>query len=104
NDSAAVVAATASGHTASPACTRSRMLLSRDGAIRVHACPLADDDTRFDLGNSLDQAMASRVVPDHPRCHLCLTGAGVDYAGIPDRSLERDLHAHKEAATESIVR
>src|SRR5690606_26115438 len=39
NDSAAVVAATASGHTASPACTRSRMLLSRDGAIRVHACP-----------------------------------------------------------------
>src|SRR5690606_16452252 len=70
NDPAAVVAVAASGRLASPACTRSRMLLARDGAVRVHACPLADDAARFDLGGSLDQAMASRVVPDHPRCSL----------------------------------
>jgi molybdenum cofactor biosynthesis enzyme MoaA len=63
-----------------PACASSRMLLVRDAALRLHACPLTDDDRRFDAGATLDEALAARVVPVHPRCALCL-GRGVDYAG-----------------------
>jgi pyruvate-formate lyase-activating enzyme len=63
-----------------PPCARSRMLLSKGGHMRVHACMLTDDAPRFDLGASLDAALAARVIPDHPRCAIC-RGAGVDYAG-----------------------
>ncbi len=63
-----------------PPCARSRMLLSKGGATRVHTCVLTDDEPRFDLGPSLADAIAARVVPDHPRCAVC-RGAGVDYAG-----------------------
>lgn len=61
-------------------CARARMLLLRGDALRVHACPLTDDAARFDVGSKLREALAAQVVPDHPRCRLCL-GAGVDYAG-----------------------
>jgi molybdenum cofactor biosynthesis enzyme MoaA len=64
----------------SPACAISRMLLRRGGAMRFHACPLTDDAVRFDTGATLDTALAARIMPDHPRCGLCLT-RGVDYAG-----------------------
>src|SRR5690606_37830159 len=63
-----------------PACAQGRMLLCRDDSIRVQACPLTDDSLRFEMGSSLLDAIAARVVPDHPRCRLCL-GGGVDYAG-----------------------
>lgn len=66
---------------AAPACTRSRMLLLRDGALRLHACPLTDDAPRFDTGATLEAALAARVTPDHPRCALCLADPGVDYVG-----------------------
>jgi sulfatase maturation enzyme AslB (radical SAM superfamily) len=63
-----------------PACTFSRMVVRRRGELRLHACPLTDDAQRFDVGASLEAAMAARVDPDHPRCGQCLT-RGVDYAG-----------------------
>lgn len=63
-----------------PACSRSRMLLRRDGQLRFHACPLTDDATRFDVGGTLAAALAAQVVPDHPRCAHCRS-PGVDYAG-----------------------
>lgn len=63
-----------------PACACSRMLLVRDASVRVHTCPLTDDDKRFDTGATLAEALAARVAPVHPRCALCL-GRGVDYAG-----------------------
>lgn len=63
-----------------PLCSSGRMLLIRDGAPRFHACPLTDDAARFDAGASLPEALAARVIPDHPRCARCL-GCGVDYAG-----------------------
>ena len=63
-----------------PPCARSRMLLSRGGAARLHACMLTDDEPRFDLGPSLADALAARVTPDHPRCAVCRV-AGVNYAG-----------------------
>ncbi len=64
-----------------PACTSSRMLSRRDGVMRFHACPLTDDAARFDTGASLDVALATQVLPDHPRCARCLD-TGVDYGGV----------------------
>lgn len=61
-------------------CARSRMVLRREGHLRVHACPLTDDDTTFDLGTSLQAATKTGVVASHARCAVCL-GPGVDYAG-----------------------
>lgn len=63
-----------------PVCSRSRMIMISGGVPRLHACPLTDDTPRFNCGTTLDAAIAARVVPDHPRCSLCL-GPGVDYAG-----------------------
>jgi uncharacterized Fe-S cluster-containing radical SAM superfamily protein len=63
-----------------PACAMGRMLLRRNGMLRLHACPLTDDAIRFDAGASLDAALAARIIPDHPRCAACRT-RGVDYAG-----------------------
>lgn len=65
--------------TPMPACARSRMLLMRGGALRLYACPLTDDEPRFDMGADLAHSLASQVNPDHPRCRLCLA-CGVDYA------------------------
>lgn len=63
-----------------PPCARSRMLLLRGADVRLHACPLTDDDMRFDLGNTLQAALEAAVAPLHARCALC-RGPGVDYAG-----------------------
>jgi uncharacterized Fe-S cluster-containing radical SAM superfamily protein len=63
-----------------PACTTGRMLLRRQGAMHFHACPLTDDEPRFDMGTVLADALAAHVVPDHARCVRCRE-SGVDYAG-----------------------
>ena len=65
-----------------PACTRSRMVLRRNEELRFSACPLVDDDPRFDLGTDLNAALAAPVVPSHPRCDICRS-QGVNYVGIP---------------------
>jgi hypothetical protein len=56
------------------------MLMLRGTEVRLHACPLTDDDMRFDLGNTLQAALETPVAPVHARCALC-RGPGVDYAG-----------------------
>lgn len=61
------------------------MAVVREAGLRLHACPLTDDAERFAVGESLDAAVAARVIPDHPRCTACL-GAGVDYAGAGPQS------------------
>lgn len=66
---------------AAPACSRSRMLLVRGVTPLLSPCPLVDDRPEFDLGSSLDAALAATVHPHHARCAACLTGNGVDYAG-----------------------
>jgi hypothetical protein len=73
-------AATTPATPATPACAVGRMLLRRNGMLRLHACPLTDDAIRFDAGASLAAALAAQIIPDHPRCDLCRT-RGVDYAG-----------------------
>ncbi|MET0291219.1 MAG: radical SAM protein [Steroidobacteraceae bacterium] len=61
-------------------CSRSRMAVSRNGALRILPCPLVDDDASLELGSDLTAATNARVPLRHRRCHICLT-RGVDYAG-----------------------
>jgi len=81
---AAPNAAPSAGHPL-PACGVSRMALRRNGLLRLHACPLTDDTSRFDTGATLAAALAARVVPDHPRCTYCFN-PGVDYSGERGRT------------------
>jgi pyruvate-formate lyase-activating enzyme len=57
---------------AQPMCARSRMLVKRSGTVCVYACPLTDDDARFNLGASLDIGLQQPVELRHPRCWQCL--------------------------------
>jgi uncharacterized Fe-S cluster-containing radical SAM superfamily protein len=63
-----------------PGCSRSRMLLRRDGRLRVAPCALVDDTPalEFDVGLSQSLRMPARL--RHARCVQCMT-LGVDYAG-----------------------
>ncbi len=53
-------------------CSHSRMLIKRDGQLRIHSCFFTDDDIRFDLGNSLEDAARTDVMPNHHRCRRCI--------------------------------
>jgi sulfatase maturation enzyme AslB (radical SAM superfamily) len=55
-----------------PMCSCSRMLLKREGQLRVYACAFTDDDVRFDLGSSLTEAAKMPVCLQHQRCHQCV--------------------------------
>ena len=58
--------------TANLKCSHSRMLLKRDGQLRIYSCLFTDDDVQFDMGNSLESAATSDVIPGHHRCRQCL--------------------------------
>jgi len=53
-------------------CATSRMVLKREGQIRVYACALTDDDSRFDLGPSLAGSLTQQVSLGHSRCAQCV--------------------------------
>lgn len=52
-------------------CAFSKMVVKRDGRLRVYACTLVDDDADYDFGGSLKEAMAVRVMLRHHRCYSC---------------------------------
>ncbi len=52
-------------------CSFSKMVVKKGGRMRVYACTLVDDDTDYDLGESLSEAMQSRVMLKHHRCYTC---------------------------------
>ncbi len=52
-------------------CNFSKMVIKRDGKMRVYACTLVDDDPDYDLGPSLTEAMKIRVMLKHHRCYCC---------------------------------
>jgi pyruvate-formate lyase-activating enzyme len=59
-------------------CMQSKMIVKRDGAVRVYACPLVDDDRDYDQGATLAQALTRAVPLRHSRCHACIaTGASM---------------------------
>jgi hypothetical protein len=63
-----------------PACSRSRMLIRRDGELQLTACPLVNDDPGFDAPADLETACTAVISPLHPRCGLCRS-IGVNYVG-----------------------
>lgn len=52
-------------------CAFSKMVVKIGGRMRVYACTLVDDDPRYDMGGSLREAMAGRVMLHHHRCYAC---------------------------------
>ncbi len=52
-------------------CNFSKMIVKLGGRMRVYACTLVDDDPDYDLGGSLTEAMAIRVMLRHHRCFSC---------------------------------
>ena len=54
-------------------CNYSKMILKKDGKIRVYSCTLVDDDPAYDQGSSLKEAMEQRVMLKHHRCYSCFS-------------------------------
>lgn len=52
-------------------CAFSKMVVKKNGRMRVYACTLVDDDESYDLGGTLTDAMQQRVVLHHHRCYSC---------------------------------
>jgi len=52
-------------------CAYSKMVVKREGRMRVYACTLVDDDPDYDLGGDLSEAMRYRVMLGHHRCYSC---------------------------------
>lgn len=52
-------------------CNFSKMIVKKEGRMRVYACTLVDDDNDYDLGGSLAESMDVRVMLRHHRCFAC---------------------------------
>ncbi|MYA31464.1 MAG: radical SAM protein [Gammaproteobacteria bacterium] len=52
-------------------CYFSKMVVKKQGRMRVYACTLVDDDESFDLGGSLAESLGKRVMLRHHRCYSC---------------------------------
>lgn len=52
-------------------CSFSKMVIKTAGRMRVYACTLVDDDSDYDQGDSLAQALPRRVMLRHHRCFSC---------------------------------
>ena len=52
-------------------CAFSKMVIKKDGRMRVYACTLVDDDERYDQGANLRAALGQRVMLAHHRCYSC---------------------------------
>lgn len=52
-------------------CSFSKMIVKKDGQMRVYACTLVDDDCDYDLGGSLKEFMDVRIMLKHHRCYSC---------------------------------
>lgn len=52
-------------------CRYSRMVVKSKNKIRLYACTLVDDDTRFDVGANVAEAVKKAVPLSHHRCYAC---------------------------------
>ena len=50
-------------------CAFSKMVIKKNGRMRVYACTLVDDDERYDQGSNLRAAMEKRTMLAHHRCY-----------------------------------
>lgn len=59
------------GQRAAFMCSFSKMIVRKNGQCGVYACTLVDDVKSYDLGETLHEAMARRVLLGHHRCYSC---------------------------------
>ncbi len=52
-------------------CAFSKMIIKRNGRLRVYACTLVDDDPGYDLGGTLAESASKRIMLRHHRCYSC---------------------------------
>ena len=52
-------------------CAFSKMVVKKNGRLRVYACTLVDDDEDYDQGPTLAGALEQRVMLKHHRCYSC---------------------------------
>lgn len=52
-------------------CAFSKMVVKKNGQMRVYACTLVDDDEEYDLGSTLTQSLEERISMKHHRCYSC---------------------------------
>jgi sulfatase maturation enzyme AslB (radical SAM superfamily) len=52
-------------------CAFSKMVVKQAGAMKIYACTLVDDDTRYAQGRNLRAALQTRVMLAHHRCYSC---------------------------------
>ena len=52
-------------------CSSSKMIIKKDGNMRVYACTLVDDDSEYDLGSDLIESLKQRISMKHHRCYSC---------------------------------
>jgi hypothetical protein len=52
-------------------CAFSKMIVKKNGRLRVYACTLVDDDPDYDLGGTLAESLAKRIMLRHHRCYSC---------------------------------
>lgn len=53
-------------------CSYSRMLLKREGTLRISACALVDDDVSFEIAANLQVSIAAITTLRHARCLQCV--------------------------------
>jgi hypothetical protein len=66
-------------------CAFSRMVIKDKGRMRVYACTLVDDDSRYDFGSTLKQSLGQRIM-----MHITVASAfssTVHHAAKYDREL-----------------
>ncbi len=61
-------------------CNYSKMIVKKQDCMSVYACTLVDDDSAYDLGSSLTDAMQYRIMLRHHRCYSCFM-AGTSCSG-----------------------
>jgi sulfatase maturation enzyme AslB (radical SAM superfamily) len=52
-------------------CAFSKMIVKKNGRVRVYACTLVDDDDSYDLGGTLAESADKRILLHHHRCYRC---------------------------------
>jgi hypothetical protein len=52
-------------------CAFSKMIVKKNGRLRVYACTLVDDDPDYDLGGTLAESLSKRIMLRHHRCYSC---------------------------------
>ena len=52
-------------------CWFSKMVIKKQGRMRVYACTLVDDDESYDLGGTLAECLSERIMMRHHRCYSC---------------------------------